>query len=242
MVCPGSSAQTDGTKKRGANPKARSLSSLRCSRALRPVLLRDARTIKTPPSPDAKSRGAFRGRKSDKNEIRPAADQAGRVDRRAPLRQGTRKARQRNGPASDPFCGSSSPAGKLDRGGQPGDPHPVGVPPGPRAGELRDVRGRRLHPRLPPARTAYLGLDADRVLVEFNEHFGPPTPTLPGAGPGPAKGGQDRPPAPVSPLPLPPELEVSHRGRRGRHRPPRRCRGLPKLARPRLRAPSRAGT
>jgi membrane protein implicated in regulation of membrane protease activity len=36
--------------------------------------------------------------------------------------------------------------------------------------------------------SAYLGLDADRVLVEFNEHFGPPTPTLPAPAPGPPKG------------------------------------------------------
>jgi hypothetical protein len=36
--------------------------------------------------------------------------------------------------------------------------------------------------------SAYLGLDADRVLVEFNEHFGPPVPTLPAPAPGPPKG------------------------------------------------------
>jgi hypothetical protein len=36
--------------------------------------------------------------------------------------------------------------------------------------------------------SAYLGLDADRVLTAFNEHFGPPTPTLPAPAPGPAKG------------------------------------------------------
>jgi hypothetical protein len=36
--------------------------------------------------------------------------------------------------------------------------------------------------------SAYLGLDSDRVLVEFNEHFGPPTPTLPPPAPGPPKG------------------------------------------------------
>ena len=36
--------------------------------------------------------------------------------------------------------------------------------------------------------SAYLGLDADRVLVEFNDHFGPPTPTLPAPAPGPPKG------------------------------------------------------
>jgi cytoskeletal protein RodZ len=36
--------------------------------------------------------------------------------------------------------------------------------------------------------SAYLGLDADRVLVEFNDHFGPPAPTLPPPAPGPPKG------------------------------------------------------
>ena len=36
--------------------------------------------------------------------------------------------------------------------------------------------------------SAYLGLDADRVLVAFNGHFGEPTPTLPTPAPGPAKG------------------------------------------------------
>ena len=36
--------------------------------------------------------------------------------------------------------------------------------------------------------SAYLGLDANRVLVEFNEHFGPPSPTLPAPAPGPPKG------------------------------------------------------
>jgi hypothetical protein len=36
--------------------------------------------------------------------------------------------------------------------------------------------------------SAYLGLDADRVLIEFNEHHGPPAPTLPAPAPGPAKG------------------------------------------------------
>jgi cytoskeletal protein RodZ len=36
--------------------------------------------------------------------------------------------------------------------------------------------------------SAYLGLDADRVLVAFNEHFGPPSPTLPAPAPGPARG------------------------------------------------------
>lgn len=36
--------------------------------------------------------------------------------------------------------------------------------------------------------SAYLGLDADRVLVEFNDHYGPPAPTLPAPAPGPAKG------------------------------------------------------
>jgi hypothetical protein len=36
--------------------------------------------------------------------------------------------------------------------------------------------------------SAYLGLDADRVLVAFNEHFGQPSPTLPAPVPGPPKG------------------------------------------------------
>jgi len=36
--------------------------------------------------------------------------------------------------------------------------------------------------------SAYLGLDADRVLSAFNDHYGPPVPTLPGPAPGPARG------------------------------------------------------
>jgi hypothetical protein len=36
--------------------------------------------------------------------------------------------------------------------------------------------------------SAYLGLDADRVLEAFNEHFGEPIPTLPAPAPGPARG------------------------------------------------------